>query len=36
MTEFEEYLRLYILPDIDTVNSIVSKDLQLLNGVIQN
>ena len=34
LTEFEELLRFYALPDIDAVNSVVSKDLHLDNIVI--
>ena len=35
-TKFEEYLWFYTLPDIDTINIIVSKDLHLHNAVVQN
>ena len=35
-TGFEEYLRFYTRPNIDIVNTIVSKDLHLPNVVIQN
>ena len=33
---FEEYLRFYALPDMDTANTIVSKDLHMHNAVIDN
>ena len=34
-SEFEEYLRFYTPPDIDTSHTIVSKDLHLHNAAIQ-
>ena len=34
--QFPEYLKLYALPDIDAVNSIVSKELHLHNAVTEN
>ena len=34
--QFAEYLKFYALPDIDAVNTIVSKELHLHNAVIEN
>ena len=34
--QFAEYLKFYALPDIDAVNTIVSKELHLHNTTIEN
>ena len=34
--QFAEYLNFYTLPDIDVVNTIVSKELHLHNAIIEN
>ena len=34
--EFAEYLKFYVLPDIDGVNNITSKELHLHNVVTEN
>ena len=34
--EFAEYLKLYVLPDIDAVNTIVNKEVHLHNTVTEN
>ena len=34
--QFAEYLKFYALPDIDAVNTIVSKEMHLHNAVTEN
>ena len=34
--QFAEYLKFYAIPDIDAVNTIVSKELHLHNAVTEN
>ena len=34
--QFAEYLKLYVLPDIDAVNTIVNKEIHLHNTVTEN